>query len=55
MYTLVMTIDHRYWDFWKQGKASTSGPAMASQNKANTYLAALFDTPAAASEKLLEK
>ena len=42
--------------FWKQGKSSTSGPAMASQNKANTPLVAssaenlsskssLFSTP----------
>ena len=28
--------------FWKQGKASTSGPATASQNKANTFPVALF-------------
>ena len=58
IYTLVMTIDHRYWKrdreyhyarqveketlkshFQKQGKASTSGPAMASQNKTNSALA----------------
>ena len=54
MYTLVMTIDHHYWErdrerhharqvekealeshSWKQGKASTSGSVITSQNKAN--------------------
>jgi len=60
MYTLVMTINHCYWEHdckyyrtrqaekdalkshsWKQEKAFTSGPATASQNKANPSLVTL--------------
>ena len=59
MYTLIITIDHHYWEqdckhhcrrqvekevlesySWKQGKAPTSSPAMAPQNKANLSLVA---------------